>query len=260
MPAILSRGLEPSESIAEALSAIAGDQNSSATPPTFSGVFCYLEHETWQYVVDCVYESSGAVHGSQRPSLVADGRPDTISAWILDAVRRPPDSVFHYHPNLNDIEVPPTFQEVRRTIGTDWLPVAAATAIVEGHEGKVLLQRRSDDGTWATPGGAVDCGEEIETAASRELWEETGLSAIPTRLISIRSGPNCAIEYPHGDRVWFVGFVFLMEVTGGAMNLDSEETVDLQWFHPDHLPENMNPYNRACALNARTDHHEPLVD
>jgi 8-oxo-dGTP diphosphatase len=48
-------------------------------------------------------------------------------------------------------------------------------------EGKVLVARRGDDqhlgGTWEFPGGKVEDGEEPETAARRELKEETGLEA-----------------------------------------------------------------------------------
>jgi 8-oxo-dGTP pyrophosphatase MutT (NUDIX family) len=38
------------------------------------------------------------------------------------------------------------------------------------------------EGFWFTPGGGVEPGETIEQAATRELWEETGLRIAPDQL------------------------------------------------------------------------------
>lgn len=57
-------------------------------------------------------------------------------------------------------------------------PVPATIAAVI-HEGRVLLVRRKyppDIGLWAFPGGKIELGEGVETAALRELFEETGIS------------------------------------------------------------------------------------
>lgn len=60
-------------------------------------------------------------------------------------------------------------------------PVVAAGAIVV-HDGKLLLVRRGNppsEGLWSFPGGAVELGETVFQAASRETREETGVVAEP---------------------------------------------------------------------------------
>ena len=58
---------------------------------------------------------------------------------------------------------------------------------------QVLLIRRANDpyqGKYALPGGFVDIKEDLESAAARELAEETGLEQIDLRQIHTFSAPN----------------------------------------------------------------------
>lgn len=62
---------------------------------------------------------------------------------------------------------------------------------VVGSDGRVLIQRRSDDkplmpGEWAATGGAAVSGEDSRTAAKRELFEELGLDIEPENFILIK--------------------------------------------------------------------------
>ena len=60
-----------------------------------------------------------------------------------------------------------------------------ACAVIFDGDGKILLERRSDNGFWGLPGGAVEVGESVEQAIKREVMEETGISlAEPTRHVA----------------------------------------------------------------------------
>lgn len=57
------------------------------------------------------------------------------------------------------------------------------------HEGSILLTRISPAGypagTWTLPGGGVDHGESPHAAVLRELYEETGMRAVSSRLVDV---------------------------------------------------------------------------
>lgn len=50
--------------------------------------------------------------------------------------------------------------------------------LVQNREGDILLVRHTYVPGWHLPGGGVDIGEDVETAARREVFEETGISAL----------------------------------------------------------------------------------
>ncbi len=69
---------------------------------------------------------------------------------------------------------------------TDPRPISATIAVVI-RDNQVLLVRRAnppDAGRWGFPGGKIDHGETLFEAATRELAEETGISAAPLRVFT----------------------------------------------------------------------------
>lgn len=75
-------------------------------------------------------------------------------------------------------------------------PTAGCDSVVfrtAGRELGVLLVKRGrppHKGKWALPGGFLEWDESCETAAARELKEETGLSGVKLRLLGVFSEPG----------------------------------------------------------------------
>jgi mutator protein MutT len=114
---------------------------------------------------------------------------------------------------------------------------AAACAIVLDDQGRVLVQRRTDNGRWCLPGGAIETGETAAEAVAREVREETGYQVRVMRIVGVYSDPaQTTIRYPNGDVSSYVAVAFECRVIGKAPAL-SDETAEVKWFAPDALPE-----------------------
>lgn len=69
-------------------------------------------------------------------------------------------------------------------------PVPTVDVVVhDPARGIVLIRRANPPYGWALPGGFVDYGETVESAAVREVLEETGLSVVLTGLLGVYSDP-----------------------------------------------------------------------
>ena len=132
---------------------------------------------------------------------------------------------------------------MRAKIGHDRLMVAGAGVFIH-QNGKLLLQRRRDDGTWGDHGGCVELGETPEEAARRELMEETGLIAGTLEFLGVYSGPEFFHTYPNGDQVYLVGHFYLCEAFSGTPLAQTDETTALQWFDLDALPADISHISR----------------
>jgi ADP-ribose pyrophosphatase YjhB (NUDIX family) len=123
-------------------------------------------------------------------------------------------------------------------------------AIIQDAKGKILLQRRSDNGLWGLPGGSVEIGEFVRDAIIREVREETGLTVEVVRLIGVYSDPRLQIvRYPDGNVVHYVSTLYACRILTGTLQT-CDETLDLKFFDPAHLPENLLPMHRVRIQDA----------
>lgn len=112
-------------------------------------------------------------------------------------------------------------------------------AVIFDGDGKVLLERRSDNGFWGLPGGGVGVGESVEQAVKREVTEETALQVEVKRLVGVYSDPrryNISF-YPDGNVVHWVTVVFECVLVDGELRI-SHESTDIGYFNVEDLPEN----------------------
>ncbi len=77
------------------------------------------------------------------------------------------------------LRLPKAALGVLREVGRHILkrPVVGVAAIARDGEGRILLVRRGDTGTWALPGGTLEWGETLAATLPRELAEECGVDA-----------------------------------------------------------------------------------
>jgi ADP-ribose pyrophosphatase YjhB (NUDIX family) len=137
-------------------------------------------------------------------------------------------------------------KQARLTIG------CSAIIFSEGRE-KILLTRRTDNGRWCLPGGAMEAGESLMEGCAREVMEETGLQVKVGRLIAVYSTPHRILEYADGNRRQLVSHSFEVEVIGGALTL-SDETTEFGYFTVEEiakldLMEHHNERIEDCLTN-----------
>ncbi|TRV76455.1 NUDIX domain-containing protein [Streptomyces sp. 130] len=112
--------------------------------------------------------------------------------------------------------------------------VVAASAVVTDDAGRILLQRRRDNGLWALPGGGMDMGDSLPGTAVREVKEETGLDVEITGLVGTYTDPRHVIAYSDGEVRRQFNVCFTARVTGGRPAL-SDESTELRFVAPGDL-------------------------
>ncbi|WP_405198774.1 NUDIX domain-containing protein [Christiangramia sp. LLG6405-1] len=99
---------------------------------------------------------------------------------------------------------------------------------------KVLLIQRKNEpfkDQWALPGGFVDEGEDLETAAKRELKEETGLVVKSMEQVQAFGNPG---RDPRGHTI---SIAFLSRIFCEEDLSPSDDARDARWVAVEDLPK-----------------------
>lgn len=134
--------------------------------------------------------------------------------------------------------------------------VPAVSVVVSNDAGEILLIRRTDNGTWALPGGAMDIGESLAQAAIRETKEETGIDCEITGLSGIYTDPGHLILYTsNGEVRQEFSIVLTARATGGQPTLSSE-TSEVRWV----LVASVEHYQMDPSMKLRIRHYAERRD
>ena len=150
-----------------------------------------------------------------------------------------------------------------------------AGIMLANREGQVFVGQRLDAAAsqyphaWQMPQGGIDKGEDPETAALRELREETGVVADLVQIIG-RSNKEYLYDLPDEllGKIWKGKYRgqrqswFLMRFTGQGNQIDIRtdhpEFVDWKWTDPKGLPDIIVPFKRDLYRSVLQE-FEPLI-
>lgn len=120
-------------------------------------------------------------------------------------------------------------------------PFPTVDIIIQVEGGIVLIDRKNPPSGWALPGGFVDYGESLETAAIREAKEETSLDIKLISQLGAYSDPK------RDPRHHSVSVVFIAEAEGLPYGADDALSAKIFTFRD--LPDKM-----------AFDHHKICMD
>ena len=107
-------------------------------------------------------------------------------------------------------------------------PLPTVDILIEVDGGVVLIERKNPPHGWAIPGGFVDYGESLETAAAREAKEEVSLDVKLVEQLHSYSDPK---RDPRGHTI---STVFIAKANGTPKGADDAKSAAV--FHEANLP------------------------
>lgn len=135
--------------------------------------------------------------------------------------------ILEKHSNLDNSQALKIFQDQS---GYATVKVDVRGALVR--DSRILLVQERRDGLWCLPGGWADVGETPSQMVAREVWEESGFTVEPQRLVGVydanRGGEP--LSFFHAYKI-----VFMCEITAGHPR-PSEETAAVDFFEFHNLP------------------------
>ena len=126
-------------------------------------------------------------------------------------------------------------KKVRQVIPKDKIMLVSCCAVIANDEGKILLQKRSDNLLWGLPGGLKELDETLIECAKREVLEETNLDVEIVDFIGVYINPS--MSWFGDDVAEVISFGFEARVTGGELRINDSESLEFGYFDLDNLPQ-----------------------
>ena len=130
-------------------------------------------------------------------------------------------------------------KKIREKIGHSPIIVPHSVILLFNEKNEILLEERLDDGYFDFPGGGIDLGETAEEAASRELFEETGLTADELGFFKLYTGEITHYVYVNGDEIYGVDSVFICKKYHGELTPQVDEVKALRFYPLNKIPTKM---------------------
>ena len=118
-------------------------------------------------------------------------------------------------------------------------------------DGAVLMVRHTYLDGWLLPGGGVERGETLPSAAARELSEEAGLTALQLpELVTLET----VFKDGKTDHV-----ALYLTTVDGEPTVDGIEICAAQFFHFEALPDDLSPLTRRHLALVRRQQQTPAL-
>ncbi len=113
-------------------------------------------------------------------------------------------------------------------------PIISVDVIILNKDGKILLiERNTEPKGWALPGGKVEYGEDLHTAAKREIKEETGLHIDNLDQLIVCDDPD------RDNRHHMISVVFVAEVLDNSRPEPGDGVKRTKFFSPNGIPDHL---------------------
>jgi ADP-ribose pyrophosphatase YjhB (NUDIX family) len=132
-------------------------------------------------------------------------------------------------------------KKLRQKIGNELLQVPSVAGLIRNSENQLLFIRKSEDGVWGLPAGAIEPGETPKEAVVREVFEETGLKVNLNKIVGVFGGANFRHTYPSGDQVEYLITLFTCEILEVSVATDNEIS-EMKYFSQAEMPNIAIPY------------------
>lgn len=102
---------------------------------------------------------------------------------------------------------------------------------------RILMVRETIDGNWSVPGGWADVGLTPFEVAAKEVWEESGLTVAPVKLLAVLD-KKC---HAHPPDIYHIYKIFVLCKEKGGALVNGMETSDSGFFGLNELPPLSTP-------------------